>query len=255
MATVARMADNKELSLTAKMAVAVGVDRDQYINTVKKSCFPKGECTNEQFMHFLVVADKYDLNPFTKEIYAFPSNGGIQPIVPIDGWLKIINLHPQYDGMEFVDNVNEDGKLMSITCRIHRKDRSIPTEVTEYMSECHRGTEPWKKWPARMLRHKATIQCARYAFSLSGIIDPDESERYEEAKVIDMGTVSPAEEEPVSVFITADQASNLEQLIGDDEFLKDNILGGFSINALTELKTVKFETALDRINTYLEKGQ
>ena len=28
-----------------------------------------------------------------------------------------------------------------------------------------------------MLRHKALIQCARYAFGLSGIVDPDEAER------------------------------------------------------------------------------
>jgi len=127
------MSDKKELSLTEKMALAVGVDRDQYIKTVKASCFPKGEATNEQFLHFMVVAEKYDLNPFTREIYAFPSNGGIQPIVPIDGWLKIINLHPQYNGMEFTDTFDNDGNLISITCLIFRKDRDRPQPVTEYM--------------------------------------------------------------------------------------------------------------------------
>jgi len=35
-----------------------------------------------------------------------------------------------------------------------------------------------------MLRHKATIQAARYAFGLSGIIDPDEAERFEQAGAI-----------------------------------------------------------------------
>lgn len=50
-------------------------------------------------------------------------------------------------------------------------------EVTEYMAECVRNTEPWAKWPARMLRHKTTIQAARYAFGFSGIVDPDEAER------------------------------------------------------------------------------
>ena len=70
---------------------------------------------------------------------------------------------------EYVDNVL-DGKLFSVTCRIFRKDRTRPTELTEYMSECAGTSEPWKKWPARMLRHKATIQCARYAFGLSGRI-------------------------------------------------------------------------------------
>jgi len=138
--------------------------------------------TNEEFISFLAIANEYRLNPITKEIYAFSNRGAIQPIVSIDGWLKIINGNPQFDGMEYVDNVL-DGKLFSVTCRIFRKDRTRPTELTEYMSECAGTSEPWKKWPARMLRHKATIQCARYAFGLSGIIDEDEAERYKSASV------------------------------------------------------------------------
>ena len=49
--------------------------------------------------------------------------------------------------------------------------------VTEYMAECIRNTDPWKQYPRRMLRHKALIQCARYAFGFAGIVDPDEAER------------------------------------------------------------------------------
>jgi hypothetical protein len=123
------------------------------------------------------VAKQYNLNPILKEIYAFPAKGGgIMPIVSIDGWLNIINSHPQFDGMEFHD-VIENGELVSVTCRMYRKDRTHPTEVTEYLNECKQGTDPWKKWPARMLRHKATIQAARYAFGFSGIYDEDEAKR------------------------------------------------------------------------------
>jgi hypothetical protein len=45
------------------------------------------------------------------------------------------------------------------------------------MSECRRSTDVWKQWPARMLRHKATIQAARYAFGFAGIMEQDEAER------------------------------------------------------------------------------
>lgn len=137
------------------------------------------QVTNEELVTFLAIANEYSLNPLTKEIYAFNNRGAIQPIVSIDGWLKIINQHPQFDGMEFVDRV-DGGSLTAVTCRIYRKDRTRPTEVTEYMNECAGTSEPWKKWPARMLRHKATIQAARYAFGLSGIVDPDEAERIEQ---------------------------------------------------------------------------
>jgi len=95
-----------------------------------------------------------------------------------------MNSHPKMNGMEFIDIKNGDGKLSAITCRIYRKDRDKPTEVTEYMAECLGTSEPWKKWPARMLRHKAAIQCARYAFGFSGIMEPDEFERAESARDI-----------------------------------------------------------------------
>ena len=166
--------------LVANLARSANLDPEEFKKTLMATVMP-GQATEEQFTAFLMVAQKYDLNPITKEIFAFPAKGGIQPIVSIDGWLKIINTHPKFDGMEFKDNVS-NGKLESVTCKVFRKDRSHATEVTEYMSECNRGTDPWKKYPARMLRHKATIQAARYAFGFSGIYDPDEAERIEDGQ-------------------------------------------------------------------------
>lgn len=164
------------------MAQRLSVDADtvQQImtNTLMKAKGNNQQVTHEELMVFMSIANEYRLNPLTKEIYAFNNRGAIQPIVSIDGWLRIINGHSQFDGMEFDDKLDANGGLIAITCRIHRKDRSKPTEVTEYLKECAGTSEPWKKWPARMLRHKATIQCARYAFGLSGIIDEDEAERY-----------------------------------------------------------------------------
>lgn len=168
-------------SLIATMANRYGLEPTKFLLTIQKTLFPdKGTVSMEQTAAFLAVANHYDLNPFIKEIYAFPRGGGIVPIVSVDGWATIINRQATLDGIEFEDHMDSEGKLYSITCRIHRKDRSRPTEVTEYMVECRRDTETWKRWPARMLRHKALIQAARYAFSLSGIYDPDEAERIAE---------------------------------------------------------------------------
>lgn len=164
-------------SLIATMARAYNMDPKQFADAVRATCMP-ANASNEEFAAFLMVAKEYDLNPITREIYAFPKKGGgIQPIVGIDGWMNLINSHPQCDGLEFEDAFDEKKNLTSITCRIFRKDRGRATMVTEYMDECKRPTEPWTKWPARMLRHKAAIQCARYAFGFAGIIDPEEAER------------------------------------------------------------------------------
>ena len=170
-----------------QVAERLAIDPDELKSIVLKTVMPSNkQPTNEQFLSFIAVANEYGLNPLTKEIYAFPSQGGgIQPIVSIDGWLKIINTHPEFNGMTFTDERDSEDKLIAITCNIFRKDTQHPTQVTEYMAECRRDrSEPWAKWPNRMLRHKAAIQAGRYAFGLSGIIDPDEAERFEEVGVI-----------------------------------------------------------------------
>lgn len=167
------------VALATRLNIDVNEAQNIVINTLMKAKGQGQQVTNEEFVTFLAIASEYKLNPLTKEIYAFSNRGAIQPIVSIDGWLKIINGHPQFDGMEFKDQLDATGKLIAVTCRIFRKDRSHQIELTEYMSECAGTSEPWKKWPVRMLRHKATIQCARYAFGLSGIVDPDEAERIE----------------------------------------------------------------------------
>lgn len=169
------------LAMSDRLSIEPAEMQDIIMNTIMPA---KVNVTNEQFVSFLAVANEYQLNPLTKEIYAFPAKGGgVQAIVSIDGWLKIINQHPDFDGLEHED-ILDNGKLLAIKCRIYRKSTSRPVEVAEYMEECRQGTSTWQKWPARMLRHKATIQAARYAFGLSGIIDPDEAERYEQQGVI-----------------------------------------------------------------------
>lgn len=163
----------KGTSVLARLAMRFGVEPGKMMECLKATAF-KGSATNEQIMALCIVADQYGLNPWTKEIYAFPDkNNGIVPVVGVDGWARIINGHEQFDGIEFeTDNPDE-----YVTCRIYRKDRSHPTVATEYMDECKRATGPWGSHPRRMLRHKALIQAARLAFGYAGIHDLDEAER------------------------------------------------------------------------------
>ena len=164
-------------SILLSMATKFGMEPAAFEATVRATC-GCDKASKEQFAAFLLVANEYGLNPVTREIYAFPTRaGGIQPIVGIDGWMTMANNHAAYDGITFVDRLSDDGQLLAITAQVHRKDRAHPVEVTEYLAECRQGTEPWKKWPARILRHKAAIQAIRYAFGFSGIVDPDEADR------------------------------------------------------------------------------
>lgn len=165
-------------SIIAEMAEQHAMEPGNFEATLRATVFPKSG-TREEFAAFLMVARRYDLDPLTRQIYAFPKKGGgIQPIVSVDGWSAIINSHPAFDGMAFDDHRDDDGKLFAITCRIWRKDRAHTIEATEYLSECKRNTDVWQQWAYRMLRHKAMIQAARYAFGFAGIVDPDEAERF-----------------------------------------------------------------------------
>lgn len=170
---------NALATLTQKLATTLDMgDGTGLMETLKATAF-KGPVTDAQMTALLIVANNYGLNPWTKEIYAFPDrNNGIVPVVGVDGWSRIINSHPQFDGMDF----QQDDE--SCTCIVYRKDRNHPIKVTEYMAECRRdGVGPWKSHPRRMLRHKAMIQCARLAFGYSGIFDQDEAERIVENKL------------------------------------------------------------------------
>ncbi len=192
------------------MADRYGVDADKLLTTLKATCFKGPNITNEQMMALMVVANEYKLNPFTREIFAFPDKGGIVPVVSVDGWSRIINEHPQFDGLEFqysdefihhepADQKQPPHQRCPEWCEVvfYRKDRAHPIAVREYLDEVYRPAffkkqdgggywipGPWQSHTKRMLRHKALIQGARVAFGFAGIYDEDEAHRIIEAEVI-----------------------------------------------------------------------
>lgn len=199
-------------SVLARLGETYGVDADKLYTTLAATAFKQrdGQAPSpEQMMALSVVADQYKLNPFTREIYAFPDRqNGIVPVVGVDGWLRIINSHPQFDGMEFNYSetmITPQGANSEcyewIECIIHRKDRDRPIAVREFLDEVYRApfkqgmAGPWQTHPKRFLRHKAIIQAARIAFGFSGIYDTDEAERIVEQQERDMGHVEVVQSE------------------------------------------------------------
>ena len=177
--------------LVSRFAERYGVDDDKLLTTLRHTCF-SDEVTNAQMAALLIVAEQHGLNPFTKEIYAFPHKGGIVPVVGVDGWARIINENKQFDGMDFVYSektmIPDDSVECHewVECRMFRKDRTHPIAVREYINELYKPLDkypdgnkkkpgPWQSHPKRMMRHKAMIQAARIAFGYSGIYDQDEA--------------------------------------------------------------------------------
>lgn len=165
----------RSTSLITRFAERYGIEPTRVLDTLKATAFKSERpVTNEQMMALMIVAERYGLDPFTKELYAYPDKGGgIVPVVSVDGWARIINEQPMLDGLGF----SFDREQGAMTCTIWRKDRNHPTEVEELIDECYRDTPAWKKSPRRMIRHRAFMQCARLAFGFVGLHDDDEAQR------------------------------------------------------------------------------
>jgi len=136
------------------------------------------QATNAEMTVVSSIFAKYDLNPFIREGHAFVSGGKLQVMIGLDGWIKLANRHPEFDGYEQFDNFDEKGELISVTTKIYVKNRRFPTPHTEYLKEAFVPTSPaWKKFPCRMLAGKSLGQCVRKAFGVSEVLDDDEASR------------------------------------------------------------------------------
>lgn len=204
-------APTKKPDILNIMAAKYNLDPEKFKTTIKATVMRPGkdgrQATDEEFMTFLMVANKYDLDPFTNEIYAFPAKkGGIIPVVGVDGYVRKICNHSEFNGMEIVfsdDKVTpEGGKDCPEWCevKLYRKGVERPIIVREYVDEVYRpafkskdgyeSTGPWQTHTKRMLRHKTIIQAGRVAGFMVGVYDEDEAQRIIEAEMIETKSIT-----------------------------------------------------------------
>ena len=119
----------------------------------------------------LRLITKHNLYPLSDEISIYQyEDSHWQAFITIDGWSKLINEHPAFNGISFTESEElVDGVPAWMGCAIYRKDRVVPVEVKEYLCEIQTEHSIWKEMPRRMLRHRVIAQCARLAFGVSMI--------------------------------------------------------------------------------------
>lgn len=133
------------------------------------------ELTDAEFQLFVEICKTTGLNPLTKEVWAIKANGRLQLMTGINGFLRIANSHPQFDGMEVTNEF--DGKnLVACTVKVHRKDRKYPSVATAYMHEYAKPSPIWKQMPSVMLAKCAKSLAIREAFiqELGGLYTQEE---------------------------------------------------------------------------------
>ena len=173
------------LSLIDRSVLRSGLSYDSFVRALIQSALSSLMIwTQADLDRLLLLSERLGLDPLNNEIYAIEvtPEAGKKPrvlfVVGVDGWFKIINSHPQFDGMKFTESSpGEDELPLYIECTIFRKDRRVATSVREYMYEAHTNQGAWLTHPRRMLRHKAMVQCARTCFGLGGMYEQEEAER------------------------------------------------------------------------------
>jgi phage recombination protein Bet len=177
-----------------------GLPYDSFVRLIIQSALSRLTIwTQADLERLLLTAERLGLDPLSNEIYAIEKaavagkKAQIIFVVGVDGWTKIINSHPAFDGMKFVESETGDDDLpIFFECTIFRKDRKVATTVREYMYEVHTNQGAWLTHPRRMLRHKSMVQCARICFGLGGVLEPDEIERMNSAPHIDSNKKPPS---------------------------------------------------------------
>ena len=177
-----------EVNIITKAVEKSGLSYQAFVDTLTQTAFQGVRFWRESDLErLLVTAHRYELDPLNREIMMFEVGLAEPPelllVVGVDGWTKIMNAHPQFDGVAFVESQELIGEVPNwIECTIFRKDRKVALSIKEYFAEARNDQMVWITHPRRMLRHKALVQCARLSFGLAGIYEPDEAMRIRQSK-------------------------------------------------------------------------
>lgn len=93
--------------------------------------------TDAEFAMFLEQCKATGLNPFKREVWFIKAGGRAQIMTGIQGFFAIANADPMFDGYEsglitpngdMVSGAYPKHDYIGAWCRVHRKDRKIPSE-------------------------------------------------------------------------------------------------------------------------------
>ncbi len=150
--------------------------------------------TPAEFWLFAQRCELTGLNPLNNEIWCIKSegyankrgdwiDGRIQIMTGINGFLAVANSYPEFDGLITVPTLDPDGKPISATCTVYRKDRKYPHVCTVYFKEYYKPgyngkLSAWDKMPITMIEKVAKSRALREAFpqKLNDVYLPEELE-------------------------------------------------------------------------------
>lgn len=166
------------------------------------------DATEDEFVMFMHLCKSYGLDPFLKEIWCYKrvkkgqNPKTVQPIIMTsrDGYLKIADRNPNYDGIvsdvvrkgdkysRTIDGVDhsygaERGDIIGAYALVYRNDRKYPAYVFAPFKEYCGFTQVWNKYPSAMILKVAESMALKRSFSISGLVTKEEMD-YEESNPV-----------------------------------------------------------------------
>ena len=178
--------ENKELAIKKPEEIWTSEQINAIRNTVAHGA------DDSELQMYLALAAKYDLDPFAKEIWFVQMKGRNTILTGRDGYLKIANRNPNFDGMEsdvvcagdkfykeggiikHAYNAANRGPIIGAYAVVHRKDRNHPAYVFAPFREYNKGRGVWTEYPSAMILKVAESMALKRAFSISGLVTEEE---------------------------------------------------------------------------------
>jgi phage recombination protein Bet len=128
--------------------------------------------SDAQLRMFIEICKETGLSPWLKEIYFVPEKSII--MASRDGYLRVANEHPQFDGMETKVERDERNVPIKATCSVWRKDRSHAITCEAYYSEYKKPGPVWSQYPSAMISKVAEVLALKRSFAINGVVTEEE---------------------------------------------------------------------------------
>lgn len=155
------------------------------------------DATDDELRMFLHLAGAYGLDPFARDIWFIkdPRDANSRPIIMTsrDGYMKIANRNPNFDGLEadvvyegdafrkrpdggfeHAYNTKARGGIIGAYAVIYRKDRKHPVSIFVPFNDYRKNSPVWRQYPHAMILKVAESQALKRAFSISGMVTAEE---------------------------------------------------------------------------------
>ena len=168
-------------TITESTAAFLGIDAAKVFDLLRgvwTVTNGKPPLSNQELMVGMALVSRYGLDPFAREIYVTRDNKGkLMVVVGVDGWIRVLNRTPGYDGFEQELVLGEGGEIKEVITRIYSKDRSHPATYRAFASDYAKlGGFMIGKIPGHMLRIFSLKHAARLFTPLGCVVTQEEAE-------------------------------------------------------------------------------